>query len=66
VATNDPERALRITIRLKDLFFKKAGDMFEFSKFGLLWDKMEWASMKFFCFNKVRIVCVCVCVCVCV
>lgn len=52
VANNDPARAIRITIRLKDLFFQKAGDLFQFEKFGVLRDRMEWASMKFLSFNK--------------
>lgn len=52
MANNDPERAVRVTIRLKDLVFARAGDMFTFEKFGVLRTNMEWANMKFLSFNK--------------
>jgi hypothetical protein len=46
LATKDPARAIRVTIRLKDLFFKKAGPMFMFDNFPKLRSRSGWAALK--------------------
>ncbi len=34
------------------MFFAKSGDMFEFSKYGPLYQPLEWASFKLLSFSK--------------
>lgn len=49
---NDRERVTRTTIRLKDLFFEKSGDMFKFHKFGKLYPPQAWADLKFLSMDR--------------
>lgn len=44
VALNDPARVTRVTIRLKDLFFKKAGPMFALDNYPRYRSRMAWAK----------------------
>jgi len=46
VRNEDPARVTRVTIRLKDLFFKKAGPLFRFDNFPKLRSATNWASLK--------------------
>jgi hypothetical protein len=46
VALNDPDRVIRVTIKLKDLFFKKSGPMFAVDNFPKLRSRVGWANMK--------------------
>lgn len=52
VALKDPSRAIRVTIKLKDLFFKKAGPMFSFDNYAKLRTREAWADMKFVSFSR--------------
>jgi hypothetical protein len=42
VALNDAARITKNTIRLKDLFFATAGDLFLFKNFGALYSPQDW------------------------
>jgi hypothetical protein len=42
----------RTTIRLKDLFFEKSGDMFKFPKYGKLYPPAGWADLKFLSLDR--------------
>jgi len=52
IQNNDQQRAIKVTIRLKDLVFEKQAAMYTFENFGVLRDKVEWAGMKFLSFSK--------------
>lgn len=52
VALNDPARSIRVTIRLKDLFFKKCGAMFDFNNYAKLRSREGWADLKFVSFSR--------------
>jgi len=52
VALNDAARSIRVTIRLKDLFFKKCGAMFAFDNYSRLRSKEGWADMKLISFSR--------------
>jgi myosin heavy subunit len=52
VQFKDRERVTRTTIRLKDLFFEKSGDMFKFVKYGKLYPNNAWADLKFLSMDR--------------
>ena len=52
MALNDPARSIRVTIRLKDLFFKKCGSMFDFNNYAKLRSREGWADLKFVSFSR--------------
>jgi hypothetical protein len=52
VTFQDDGRQVRMTIRLKDMFFHKASAMFSFPKFPRLRNPAEWASSKSMFGNK--------------
>lgn len=52
VGLKDQERIINKTIRLKELFFEKAGVMFEFKNFPGLLSPAAWAGKKFLCFDR--------------
>jgi hypothetical protein len=52
VALGDLARRTRVTIRLKDLFFKKSAAMFVLDNFGKLRSPAGWADLKFISFNR--------------
>lgn len=52
VKLKDRERVTRTTIRLKDIFFEKSGDMFKFVKYGKLYPNSAWADLKFLTLDR--------------
>jgi len=48
----DKDRVIGKTIRLKELFFEKAGDMFRFKNYPKLFNNLEWANLKLISFKK--------------
>ena len=52
VALKDKQRVTRTTIKLKDLFFEKAGTMFVFHKYPRFHPPAQWADQKFLSMNK--------------
>jgi hypothetical protein len=52
VALKDKERVTRSTIKLKDLFFEKSGDMFKFAKYPKLYGPQAWADLKFLSMSR--------------
>ena len=55
MALNDPARVTRVTIRLKDLFFKKAGPMFALDNYGKYRPRMAWANMKLLTLDRAKL-----------
>jgi myosin heavy subunit len=47
VALKDKQRVTRTTIKLKDMFFLKSGDLFKFSRYPKLHPPTAWAELKF-------------------
>eukprot|EP00954_Amorphochlora_amoebiformis_P010726 836779-Amorphochlora_amoeboformis.AAC.1 len=54
VRSKDQDRCIRITIRIKDMFFKAQGDMFTFRGFPKFRTPVEWANLKFTLFSSTR------------
>jgi myosin heavy subunit len=52
VANNDSGRGIRMTIRLKDLMFKKMGAMYDIKNFPKLLSPVEWADRKLLVWDK--------------
>jgi hypothetical protein len=51
VALRDDTRITKKTIRLKELFFQKQGQMFLFDKYNKLYSRETWSNLKFFNFH---------------
>jgi len=54
VRSKDQDRAIRITIKIKDMFFKQQGDMFTFRGFPKFRTPVEWSNLKFTLFSSTR------------
>eukprot|EP00472_Partenskyella_glossopodia_P009453 CAMPEP_0197517112 /NCGR_PEP_ID=MMETSP1318-20131121/2083_1 /TAXON_ID=552666 /ORGANISM="Partenskyella glossopodia, Strain RCC365" /LENGTH=1597 /DNA_ID=CAMNT_0043066413 /DNA_START=40 /DNA_END=4833 /DNA_ORIENTATION=+ len=54
VRSKDQDRCIRITIRIKDMFFKQQGEMFTFRGFPKFRTPVEWANLKFTLFSSTR------------
>eukprot|EP00808_Paulinella_micropora_P005871 g56997.t1 len=52
VKVHDQERVIGKTIRLKELVFEKAGDLFRFKNYPGLYSQNEWASQKLLTFKR--------------
>ena len=48
-------RIMLKTIRLKELFFEKAGDMFQIHLYSNLYSKTVWANFKFISMDRVTL-----------
>ena len=55
VAHTDLGRRIRLTIRLKDIFFKTQGKMFEWALYPQLRSPKDWADMKFISLNREKL-----------
>lgn len=56
VEINDTARAIRITIRMKDMIFEGQSAMFKLRNFGQLKSADEWAGEKFFTMSREKLV----------
>eukprot|EP00468_Gymnochlora_sp_CCMP2014_P013783 CAMPEP_0167752288 /NCGR_PEP_ID=MMETSP0110_2-20121227/7052_1 /TAXON_ID=629695 /ORGANISM="Gymnochlora sp., Strain CCMP2014" /LENGTH=1575 /DNA_ID=CAMNT_0007637881 /DNA_START=440 /DNA_END=5167 /DNA_ORIENTATION=- len=54
VKSKDQDRCIRITIRIKDMFFKMQGGMFTFRGFPKFRTPVEWSNLKFTLFSSTR------------
>jgi len=52
VALNDPARSIRVTIRLKDMFFAKSAALFAFDNYSKLRTREGWADLKLISFSR--------------
>lgn len=55
VALSDLGRRVRLTLKLKDLFFKKQGAMFAIDKFPRYRDPSDWADLKLLTLNREKL-----------
>ncbi len=55
VKHQDNPRRIRLTIKLKDIFFKKSGPMFVFENYAKLIPPQDWADMKIITFNREKL-----------
>lgn len=55
VKLGDHARAIRITLRLKDMFLSNAEDQFQFSKYGKLKPPKDWADEKWVTLDREKL-----------